>query len=424
MDINDIETRELYQSLSIPSIINSHSLAVDYMQKWFLSKFKSNYFKKIHIDKRHILHEFKQEDYNNIRALKAAKPSLAIIPNPQFDFNRDMVDLNQQGLGIYHRRSKLDRHFFKDLYRNMYLGVSLDQLLINFTFRIRVSTRAQQVDLASYMNMAFRIGSTQGEDIDMDIHIPYSLMMQVAKDAEFEVIDDKVVNVVEFVAYLNKHSLYPILYKFRAINGKSEFFMRLSGLYTHISCLESLSLDDGERQGHLNNDFVIEMGAQLKIASPKLYSYYSLEKHDIIDSIESDEDSLGIGVYNVKLADIPEVNQKGWTQYLTTEYQDKDLSNNLVIEFRELFSGGELNDFITRSKNMYISPSLYIDFKLFNNGDEIEYEIDWDKFTITTKKPIQSEITNISIYIDNEYLNTELINIKNLSEDRIRQQNG
>ena len=409
------KVKELRSSLSIPSAMNSYSMAIEYMKNWFLSKFNNSYFKTIHIDGKHVLDDFRT--FNKTENLKKAKPSVAIIPRMDMEWDREGLDTYLYDKSQYIRRSKLESAFFKDRKRNMYLAIGLDQIKMDFNFRIRVSTRGQQVDLYKYMNMAFRIGATQDENIDMDFHIPYSLMLQVAKDAGFEIENERIKKPIEFVTYMNDHSVIPVLYKYRTINGKSEFFLRFREMYVHISCLDKLSADDGEREGMLNTNYMIDFNATVKMPSPKRYMYYSLEEHDLIKGIELDDT---IGLYNIKIPEIPETNEKGWQTLLTTECYEEDRSKPLSIVFKELLDDSDTGKVIENHINMKITPLLFIDFKLFNNGKEIEYDLDWNTYTMTTKEILEDKITNISIYVDLKYITNHIIQMNEMNDSRMK----
>lgn len=411
------DIRELRSSLSIPSAMNSYSMAIEYMKNWFISKFNNQYFKTVHIDGKHVFDDFRK--FDNIKSLKTMKPSVAITPQIEFDFDRDGLDTYLYDKSQYIRKSKLESSFFKDTDKNMYLAIALDQLKVNFNFRIRVSTRAQQLDLFKYMNIAFRIGATQEDFLDMDFHIPYSLMLQVAKDANFEIKDEKIIDPIRFTTYMNEHSIIPMLYKYRTVNGKSEFFLRFREMYVHISCLDKLSADDGEREGMLNTNYVIDMAATLKMPAPKRYMYYSTEEHELIQGVETSD--TPIGLYNIKIPNIPEKNDKGWQTYLTTECYEDDLSKPLCIEFKELLEDSDLGKVVENHKNMFISPSVFVDFKLFNNGKEIEYVLNWDDYTMSTDKLMEDKVTNISIYIDLKYMSDQIIQMNEMDKNRFQQ---
>lgn len=410
--------KELYSSIAIPSVVNSYSIGIEYMRNWFFSKFNEGYFKTVNIDGSHVFDTFRNSK-DILTNLKKLKPSVSIIPQLEFEHNRDNIDLYEFGIKNYSRRSKLETSFFKDRKRNMYLSLGMEELQMNFTYRIRVSTRAQQIDLYKYIQMAFRIGATQGEYIDIDYHIPYNLMIQVAKDAGFTVKDDKIVNVLDFVSYLNSNSVIPILFKYRTINGRSEFFLRFREVYMHINCTNNLSADDGEREGMLDTNFIIEMNVSLKMPTTKMFTYYSLEKHNDIQNVETSENGA-IGLFSIKIPTIPEKNEKGWNEYLSTEYYEKDKDKPLCIKFTELFEESDIEKIIKHNLSLHISPSMFIDFKLFNNGDEIKYKINWDEMILETDSRMVDDITNISVYVDVAYVTGQITNLQDLYKDRLR----
>ena len=61
------------------------------------------------------------------------------------------------------------------------------QMEMTFSYRIRVESRAQQLDLMNKMELWFRCGTTQSDHLSADIHIPYDIMLNIAKDAHFEI---------------------------------------------------------------------------------------------------------------------------------------------------------------------------------------------------------------------------------------------
>lgn len=416
---NSYKSKDLYTSLCIPSTMHTYSLAIEYISNWFYSKFNSDYFKTKNINDHHVLKDFR--DFKQINEnLKKLKPSVNITPQIQFDTDREKLDLYLSGTNLYTRRSNLEGAFFKDKDKNLFIGIGLEELQVSFNFRMRVSTRAQQIDLFKLLQMSFRIGGTQGEYIDTDFHIPYSLMMQLANDAGFEVKDEKVVDSIGFVHYLNSHSQIPFLFKFRTVNGKNEFFLRFKDVYVHVSCLDNLSPDDGEREGMLTNNYIIEMNAIVKIPTPKFYVYYSETKHEVLKKLESDDDAKAAGIYSVKIPTIPEKNTKGWNVYLTTDCLEEDLTKPLTIGFKELFENTDIGKVIKYNYDMYISPSIFLDFKLFNDGDEVEYTIDWNTLILTSKNSLTSRTTNVIIYTDLAYISERLIELEKMYESRLK----
>lgn len=407
---------KLFRSLSIPSEVHGYSIGVEFMRDWFMEKFPKDFFKTVYINGKNIMDDFRR--FNKEKILIIEKPALAIIPSISIDYNRDTLDLELGGREILTRPSK----YYKDAFiidpdNNIFLGIKLKQLEMPFTFKVRVNTRAQQLDLMNYMKMALRIGATQKHFLSMDFHIPIDIILAIAENRKFEIKDGKVVDIVGFLQYLNGHSLLPITYKYRTINGNSEYFVRLSDVYTHISCLDQLQIDEGVRTGHLDTNFHIEMNAILKIAVPSYYFFYSKEQYDTTyEKISTSLEAL----YTYKNIEPPEKNKKGWLQYLSTEWTEPERFIS-TIPFKELFEGGPLLEVIEYTKSLGISPSIFIDFSLYAETKEMEgYTIDWDNMEIIVNREIVDEACKITIYIDRSYFNEQEYIIKNIKSSRVQ----
>lgn len=439
VEICDIFNKEMNKSLCVPSFAHGYSLSIEYMRKWFLSKFDKEYFKTVYVNDSHVFNDFRSMD--SLNQLKRLKPSLAIIPQIDFEFDREKVDTFQFDLNMYTARSRYEDSFFKDKAKNVFMNIGMKVDMINFIFKIRVSTKAQQIDLAQWMKMAFRIGSTHGDYIDMDIHIPYNLMVQLAKDSGFEVrepediskesidwhdtsLGKKIVNITEFLSYLNNNSVLPFLYKLRCINGHDEFFIRMQQLYIHLST-PSLSVDEGEREGQLMNNYIIEMPIAMRIPSPMFYVYFSSEKHIEFKSMEKVEGAIPI--FTAQLMEIPEVNEKGWNQLLYTEYVEENVIDLLSIDFSDLLSTSKLKsgdqysigDVIKYNNSIFLSSDLFIEIKLYNDHELVEFNIDWNTMLLTTIAPVNEITTYISLYVDLDYVAKVIIDLGQMNKTRI-----
>ena len=162
----------LYNNLYVPSYVHGFSLAIEYMKEWFLKYLPDINFKYIHINGKHMFDDYKRFNNQNI---KREKPCLIITPNVDYEYNRDNRDLYQAPADIFLRRSDYQRSFFKDTDNKLYLGMQMQNLRMQFNFRVKVSTRAEQLDLKEKMNLRFRIGATQGEYRSADFVVPMEL---------------------------------------------------------------------------------------------------------------------------------------------------------------------------------------------------------------------------------------------------------
>lgn len=421
VDIGQIRQRKILNGhLAIAPSIHAYSLCIEYMRKWFLDKFDPSYFKpqSIYVDGSHIFNDFRRLSKDEF--LKRDNPSLTIIPQFDETYNRDMIDSNASmfGLDRYVQRSKYEDSFFKDKKRSVYLQVIPEAIQMTFQYRVRVNTRPEQLDLVKWMKAAYRVGYSCSEDVDMDFIVPYSLMMFIAKDAGFEVIDNRVKNIVGFMHYLNSNSSIVFLHKFRAVNGRDEFFIRIRNVGVYIRPGD-LSKDDGNVSGQLHSNFSIDFSAMVTFPSPQYYVYFSETVH------EKKEFGEMVNEFYVPVSIIdrtelfPKYNDKGWNWYLTTEYQD-DPNQILKIDFTPFLTEGELGEVIKYNLSMGISPSLFLEIKIINDKNLMSGKIDWDTMQYISNDEITHKTTYIGFYVDTRYQNEILAKLHSDYGSRIK----
>lgn len=426
VNLNEFKDIELYENLSIPSKVHVYSLGVEYMREWFLSKFEEGYFKTIYVNGKHIFDDFRR--FNREQITKVEKPALSIIPTVDYEFNRDMVDLRLGGLNILTRRSRFKQQaIIQDPDHNLFLNMNMELVRMNFTFKVRVSTKAQQDEMYNFMKFAFRVGATQKDFVSYDYHLPYEAMLNIASHIGFEIVsppeEDKhrfssrVKNIEGFLSYLNSYSLYPISYKMRTINGRSEFFMRLPAeqCCTHINNTDQLSRDDGEREEQLDNNFHIEMSPILSIPCPQQYFFYS---EDALDERYKFKKEIA-GLYSFRTLTPPEKDNNGWYRYLYTEYVEEERVVE-SINIDELVEGSDLYRAIKHVLTMNISPSIFVNIRIFNRFKEKELSIDWENMIVTLKDSImKSDYSQIGIYVDLEFMNNQIKILDNANKSRM-----
>lgn len=421
-DIFAVPDIKLNKYISIPSSVHGYSLAIEYMKSWLINTYPKNFFKTVHVGGKHVY-----DDYREFKKIQQQieKPAIAINPSLNTDYNRENVDLIQGGLDIYTRRSPYyDDRFFHDKGSNLAIGIMFKEIEMPFNIKIRVKSRAQQLDLLEYTKINCRIGSTQTHFIDMDCHVPYDIILSLAIDMGFETIKDKnsqyhIKDVVSFLNYLNRYSKLPFLYKMRTINGRCEFFIRIKHCHVHISCLDGVQIDDGERQGSLDSNFHLEFNPVLRFSVPAIYSYYSMAEHRIMNKEVGDIKAM----YQIISVKPPETNEKGWDQYLTTQWND-DSKHIDEIHFKELLGNSDLQRVIEHTVALGLSPSLFMDLKIYNGQQDLPIYIDWENFVIRVNRDVEDKVSDIAIYADLLYINRTLANIDNLASDRLRESEG
>lgn len=408
-DIRKQHSKNLYRSICVPSTVQAYSLCIEFMKKWFLSKFAPNSFKSVYVEGKNIYDEFRS--LSKIELLKKEKPSLAIVPSINWDFNNEHIDSYPFGMDLYVQTGRFKESFFACHETHSYLGIGMETLLMPFTFRIRLETRAQQLDMFKFIKMACRVGFSCGEDVDLDFHIPYPIMLQLAKDNGFEVLNkgDKefIKEVPKFLRWLNMHSTLPFLYKFRALNGKNEFFIRMRNMYVHIRPTD-ISADDGEREGQLSNNFMIDLSAEVRFPAPKMYAYYSDNEHKLQEVYGAWYQPNGpiSTCYTFKGTIIPDNNKYRWPLYMSTTYEEDDdsrINKPLQIDVTELLEG-DIGDCIKDCLSKGLSPAIFCDLIFYNGGEYMDGKFDWETLHFNGTSIARTLGTYIGVYIDNDYL--------------------
>lgn len=431
-EIRKAHSKTLYRSICVPSTIQAYSLCVEYMKNWFLSKFDKDKFKSIYVDGKNIYDDYRT--LSKIDLLKRQKPSLTIVPSISWDFNNENIDTYPYGMDMYVQTGKFKNSFFSCPETNSYLGIGMETLLMNFGFRVRVETRAQQVDLFKFMKLACRVGFTNGEDVDLDFHIPYKLMIQLAKDNGFKtrqknisngnstVIEETIEDIPAFLRWLNIHSSIPFLYKHRTLNGRNEFFIRMRNMYVHIRPTD-IGADDGEREGQMTNNFTIDLTAEVRFPAPKMYAYYSNNEHKLTEIYGAWYQPNGpvSTCYTFKGVTIPDKNSVGWPLFMSTTYEEDEekLSEKLVIDLSDLVEG-DIGECIVDCLDKGISPAICCDMQFYNGGEYVHGSFDWESLTFTSNEPVRSTGTYIGIYVDNDFIADYVLKKNGAYENRIQ----
>lgn len=405
---------QLNKNITVAPLHQSYALAIEYMRHWFLQKFSDDFFSWIHLDGSHVFGEMSKIDKKTIMShMTDDKATLTIIPTIDDDYNRDRLDQNLFGIDQFINTTKIDKAFFQDPINNKYIMMKMDMMLLNFTYKLKVPSRAMQLDIQKYMKLAFRTNLSESQDVDLDYVLPYPMMLIIARDLGFEIKDDRIVEPIKFLTYLNSRSYIPITYKRSNVNAREEYFVRVDHLPVRL-LIKDVVKDEGNRYGHIADDFGIEMQVEVRFPSMQLYIYFSREEFTNI--------TMGSEVYNIDNTlmmslhyydDPPAINDKGWKLTINAQWEEEK-PGDINIDLNELFNG-ELSQIANYLTSKYISPSVFIDVQLFSAGMKLDTDIDWGEMKLHAFNPSDKLVSSIAIYIDLVYLNS--IRVESYGDD-------
>ena len=415
--------KKMRTNLVIPSTNQSYSMVVEYMTKWFYSKFPEQFFRSKYLEASHIMDTLRTMTQKQL--IGNIKPCATIVADLDFNYNRENLDLYNMGIMLYQNKCRYKDAFFIDRDKHLFVSLATELILMNFTFKIRVDTKALQLDVAKMCQMAFRSGGSEKHYNDIDFSVPNELIMQIADDAGFCPCTCMMDNI-ELMKYLNSHSKLPFFYKLNTATQNMEWFIKIPQSIIHIK-VGDINIGAGNVRGMINVDHDITFDAQVRFPSPKFYAYYSIIARENVKSIH--KISSGIYIQTVtNLSMVPEKDEHGWQWTVHTEYsfnEEKEIDDikhgryeDLKICFDELI--GDLRTVIDYTKSIAISPEVFLNIRLYSFDKLVKTHIDWQTYTIHIDEPIESANCYLIIYMDNNYMNENISNIKEYHKNRIQ----
>ena len=150
--------------------------------------------------------------------------------------------------------------------------------------------------------------------------------------------------------------------------------------------------------------------------APKIYCYFTAKHTNLIEFTDK---SGNIKSYVANFANVPTLNERGWEQFFTLDYEDEK-DKILAININDIFDGDPyINKLIKYCKSKFISPSAFIDFKIVNNNRIVDIDVNWTDMVINTIKPVDFEYSEIVVYTDKAYMNSQLLAMEQDSSYRV-----
>lgn len=400
----------LTQNLVVACLANSYSLCVEFIRDWFREKFSDDFFSYEHVSDANVLKEAQLEKKRILTHLDAERAALVITPIIEEDYNRDGQDIFY-GAKQMLRKDPAKNAFWNDVPNNRFLIMEPHMISMQFEVKVTVHTRMQQLQLYDWMRTAFNVGMPETFYVDQDFLLPRHLILCMAEDAGFELKDGDIARPLDFLAYLNKWSLTPILYKMRSASRCPEYYVRMPQNILRIM-RATLTKDDGTSFGHLHDMYNINFNFDVKMGAPRFFEYFAGDRmYNYPKIAKPDPTAETFCVSKHRVMHIPEVNEKGWMLYVRDLdcLEEEDLENPMIVDFKDYFEG-ELRELIQSHLQQGISPAAFMDLRIYNSFAEVKGAVNWDTMIFKSFEPTTSSINSLALYIDMQYMNEQRIN--------------
>lgn len=422
-DIFSVYKKQMHSALFLPGRVDGVSLCTEFMYRWFMNKFGGegeHFFHAVNLDgadPASYLKKWTLKDW-----IKRPRPKLSIIPKADIEFNRDYLDDDYNDIMSYINRHRGKETFFEDSRNGIKIGLISRLNKVDFTFKINVEQRPQQLDLYDHIFMSCRVGKTLTLYTGVDFLVPNKLIKRIAKDMHFEVDESGMPkDYVAFLEYLNKWSDIPFLYKIRHVTHAFEFYIRLDKVMVHIRDIE-MEIDDGETEGMLQANYGIEMRCSVRFPSPKLFVMYSFDEFSTMVYRDTIKDELY--ATDLVLANIPTRNAKDWPIYVDGTYENDNDGECIHASLIELFKSSKPTNDILETveycKKRGLDPGVFIDIKVFNAMTEKEVRIDWELMMLHTVDPVALKKSTIVVYTDNNFIYNAMGEKRGYYKDRMQ----
>ena len=419
-EIHNTVHQKLNSALYVPGRVDGISLCTEYMYNWFLRKFSKDFFKAVNLDGHDPFHDMTHWTVRDW--VKRQTPKLSIVARPDIKFNRDFVDDDYNGIMGYINRTQNKNTFFKDEINNVYLGLISRLNKIDFTFKMIVRQRPEQLTVYDHLLMACRVGKTMTLYASVDFLVPDKLISRLARDLNFELGETGFPkDHTAFLNYMNKYSVLPFLLKVRGVNHRYEFFIRVTDVMVNIRDID-LDIDDGESEGMLHTNYGLEMNLTARMPSPKFFVYYSYNEMD--QMVYRDIDTGELVATNLVLTPIPTRNSNNWPIYVSGDFESDNTDEPINISIYDMFKTGDgvqndIIDTIEYCRVSGISPEIFMEIKVFNNFKEQEIYVNWNKMTLSTRTAMVDAKSVVVVYTDMEFIHNAMIEVHGYNRNRM-----
>lgn len=390
------------------SSAHTYGNAVAFIQKWLIDQFPkkedgSSIFKSINVSSK-IAHRQLRRTSNEIS--KNTKPALMIRPRVDFNEERFLqgTPLTDRLLyNSYNFGPDALQPFFFDDQNEVAIKYQLNRTVMYVDVVMLFSTLIQQLDYATYIKNKIPMNSPFDLDTCFESFLSVELMEMISElsGVPIKTPDGSIKN---FLSYMNQHTNTPVTYKLQGSTNSDEFYRYYP--VKIITTIPSFDIDDGERNGQINDNYQISFTIRMEFYTNGMYFLFS-DRVFTVKKPRLPEDSSIIPIFTDVLLREDWNLQTGWSQYnRATCGLSKE---NDSVNFSTMLSPA-----ICAAIKHYVDRSYYVgeivDIRIREQGRLMspgtEYWVDFENLEIHFKNKDYGYLTyTIMICINPEVIN-------------------
>lgn len=407
MDKKPLKSHPVKFVQMMSSSAHTYGNAVAFIQKWLIDQFPKNddgssIFKSINVSSK-IAHRQLRRTSNEIS--KNSKPSLMIRPRVDFSDDRFLqgTPLTDRLLyNSYNFGPDALQPFFFDSRNQVAIKYQLNRTVMYVDVVMVFYTLMQQLNYATYLKNKIPINNPFDLDTCFESFLSIELMEMISELSGVQINQNG--SVKNFLSYMNQNSVNPVTYKLQGSTNSQEFY-RYHPVKI-ITTIPSFEIDDGERNGQINDNYQINFTIRMEFYTNGMYFLFSDKVFKIKKPTFSDDGSI-IPIFTDVLLKEDWNLQTGWTQYNRATCGLSQMKD--TINFSTLLSPA-----ITAAIKYYVERSYYVgeivDIRIREQGRLMspgtEYFVDFENLDIHFNNNDYGYLTyTIMICINPEMIN-------------------
>lgn len=421
IDITELDNMDMvnkndkrYVSL-MSSISHTYGNALAYIQNWIINLFPKDLFKTIHVNSKIAHRQIRSTGYEYTKKAKPMiifRPRIGDVNDDRFLKGTPMIERQGDLYSTWGMTNLLP--FMNDPSKDISVKFQMNRSILYVDCILVFSTLMQQIDFVHYLQNAVRLNIPFTLSTCFESYIPQEMLKIISDIVGVPLYDDKN-STREFLHYFQGNSCFPITYKLQGSSGTREFYRYYPvNIDTMVG---DLAWDDGERVGHVMNQYQVSFTVRMEFNSTGFYYIFSDHLFSEYQNLPTTypEDTSIIPVFTDVILKEDLNLKEGWRLYNSASCRLEEQNDSICID--EL-----LNDSIRKVIKYHRDNGLecfeFLDIKVRKQGNILragyDYTLDYDTMTLSFKNQDTYYTYKILVCINVDFINEFIKTIYNL----------
>ena len=395
------------------SMSHTYGNVLAWAQKHVLDLMPEDLFKTIHVNSKIAHRQIRSTEHE---FLKKTKPMIIFRPRiGTEDEDRFLKGtfLIEKQYDLYNTRGATNlQPFFYDDKNDLNIKFQQNRSILYIDVIMYFSTLMNQIDYVHYLQNRIVWNSSRFEPVFLESYIPQE-MLKIVSDISGIPLFDEDKSTKTFLQYLEQNSDMPITYKLQGSSGTREFYRYYP---THIDTMfTDLNWDEGEKEGHIMNQYQISFTMRLEFYSTGFYYIFNDNIYNIgLPKIDAESDKI-IPVFTDIITREDLNLRPGWHLF-------NKASCRLEKEFDSICIDELLNNSLRANIKYHLDNGMplidFLDVKVRKQGElqheGTDYRIDYNTMTIYFNNKSPYYTYRILVCVNAENVNDMIKSIYNL----------